>query len=67
MEKCYKETRKEIDKAKADKKSSSLSLDSGSGGGTGPNLKGVEIKAGSLDEVATQYGQALKGYKSTGD
>lgn len=65
MERCYKEAKASKDKDKAAKnKSSSLSLDSGSGGGTATNLSGTEIKAGSLDDVAEQYGRALANKKS---
>lgn len=61
MERCYKEAKA----AKAEAKDkSSLSLDSGSGGGNAPNLAGVEIKKGSLDDVAEQYGKALGNRKS---
>lgn len=57
LEKCYKDAKSA--KAKDSKKDkSSLSLDSGSGGGDAPNLSGVEIKEGSLDEVAAQYAAA---------
>lgn len=61
MERCYKEAKAAKDKAAKDKAKgkSPLSLDSGSGGGTAPNLSGVEVKAGSLDEVAEQYSKAL--------
>jgi len=59
LEKCYKEVKTAKSKdTKTDK--SSFSLDSGSGGGTSPNLSGVEIKEGSLDEVAAQYAAATK-------
>ena len=55
MEKCYKE----VKAAKAaNKKDKPLSLDSGSGGGSALNLSSVEIKEGSLDEVAAQYAAA---------
>lgn len=58
MEKCYKEAKAAKAKDKTDKeKSSPLPLDSGSGGGSAPNLSGVEIKEGSLDEVAEQVGK----------
>jgi hypothetical protein len=59
LEKCYKE----VKAAKSSKKDTkeSLSLDTGSGGGGAPSLKGVEIKEGSLDEVAAQYGKTKFG------
>ena len=63
MEKCYKEV-KAAKKAKPAKDKSSLSLDSGLGGGFTPSLSGVEVKEGSLDEVAEQYGKALANRKS---
>ena len=57
LERCYKE-------AKSSKKDDSeLALDTGTGGGETPGLKGAEIKEGSLDEVASQYANALKGRK----
>ena len=56
MEKCYKEVKAAKEKVNKDK--SSLSLDSGSGGGNAPSLSGVKIKAGSLDDVQKQYAAA---------
>lgn len=55
MEKCYKEVKAE----KGKEKKADIPLDSGSGGGESPNLSGIEVKEGSLDEVAAQYGAAL--------
>lgn len=55
MEKCYKEAKAEITKAKKDaEKKNKLSLDPGSGGGARTSLSGIELKKGSLDEVAAQ-------------
>lgn len=53
MEKCYKEVK--ATKSKDTKEKSSLTLDSGSGGGSTPKLSGSELKSGSLEEVAAQY------------
>lgn len=53
LEKCYKDAKalkdKETPKPKAD-------FDIGGGGGVSESLAGKEIKEGSLDEVAKQYG-----------
>ncbi len=54
LEKCYKAVKTAKDKLKADSKEQNLDLDTGSGGGDAPNLSGVDIKEGSLDDVATQ-------------
>jgi len=59
MRRCYKDARAAKDTAKAKKDKSSLKLDSGSGGGSAPNLSGVEIKSGqSLDEAVAQVAAA---------
>lgn len=58
LEKCYKAAQKA--KSTDSKDKTSLSLDSGSGGGNAPNLAGSEIKEGSLDEVHAQYAAAAK-------
>lgn len=64
MGRCYKEAKAARDKAKKEKDSSSsknLALDSGSGGGSPPNLLGAEIKEGSLDDVAAQVSRTEVG------
>ena len=58
LEKCYKDSKKEL--AKAPKKEQ-LNLDTGSGGGSTPNLAGVDIQEGSLEDVAEQFGKANAG------
>ncbi len=55
LEKCYKVVKATKDKAKAEAKKLNLDLDTGSGGGDSPNLTGVDIKEGSLDEVHKQF------------
>lgn len=60
LERCYKE----VKEAKPKGKKTPISLDSGAGGGSAPNLAGADIKSGSLDEVAEQYGKALAAQKS---
>lgn len=62
LEKCYKDAKAAKAKDKTTDKSRT-DLDTGSGGGSAPNLTDVEIKDGSLDDVAKHYGQALKGAK----
>jgi len=57
MEKCYKQAKAAKDEATKKAKDKSPSLDTGSGGGSGPNLTKTEIKEGSLDDVAEQVGQ----------
>ncbi len=59
MEQCYKEAAKEA-KEKAGKDKSSISLDTGSGGGSPPSLSGVKLKKGSLDEVHAQAAAAAR-------
>ena len=54
LEKCYKTVKTAKDKLKADSKEQNLDLDTGSGGGDSPNLSGVDIKEGSLEEVSAQ-------------
>lgn len=61
MEKCYKEVKA---KSKETKKSS-LSLDTGSGGGNTPNLTGSNIKEGSLDDVDAQISKTAFGAKTS--
>lgn len=59
MARCYKEAK--AAKAKP-KEKSELPLDDGKGGGTPPNLSGVEIKEGqSLDDAVAQIAAASKG------
>lgn len=65
MEKCYKDAKAAKTKDKADKDKPSLPLDSGSGGGETPNLSGVEIKEGSLDEVDAQVAKTTMGAKKS--
>lgn len=67
MEKCYKDAKAAKAKADthADKKKPSLSLDSGSGGGSSPNLSGTEIKEGSLDEVDAQVAKTELGARKS--
>lgn len=62
MERCYKEAK--AAKAKG-KDKSSLSLDPGSGGGSAPNLSGVELKKGSLDEVDAQVAKTELGARKS--
>ncbi len=54
MEACYKAAKKAKDKAKDESKKLNLDLDTGGGGGSAIDLKGVEIKEGSLDDVDAQ-------------
>lgn len=67
MERCYKEAKTAKDKAAKDKgkDKSSLSLDLGSGGGSAPNLSGIEVKEGSLDEVDEQYSKTEFGARKS--
>lgn len=67
MERCYKEAKTAKDKAAAEakKNKSSLPLDSGSGGGNAPNLAGVEIKEGSLDDVDAQVAKTELGARKS--
>ena len=58
LEKCYKEVKAAKDKAEPGRKKPKVDLDMDSGGGSGVNLGKVEIKEGSLDEVAKQYAAA---------
>jgi hypothetical protein len=61
MNRCYKEAKAEADKANKDKdKDKTPALDTGSGGGTAPSLSGVQLKEGSLDEVAEQAAAATR-------
>ena len=57
LEKCYRDAK--AAKAKPVKKDT-LDLDAGSGGGISPNLKGISVQEGSLEDVAKQYGKAIK-------
>lgn len=65
LERCYKEAKAAKDKAKGTKDKSSLPLDSGSGGGSTPNLSGTEIKEGSLDEVDAQVAKTELGTRKS--
>ena len=57
MEKCYKDVK--AAKSKDTKEKSSLPLDSGSGGGSAPNLSGAEIPDGlSLDDAVAHLAKA---------
>jgi len=64
LEKCYKEVKAAKSKESKDK-DKSLSLDTGLGGGSSPNLSGVEIKEGSLDEVDAQVSKTAFGAKKS--
>ena len=55
LEKCYKVVKAAKDKSKAEAKKLNLDLDTGSGGGDSPNLTGIDIKEGSLDDVHKQF------------
>ena len=57
LEQCYRDAKAAKAKNKSTSKSD-LNLDTGSGGGSPANLAGVEIKDGSLDDVANQYAAA---------
>lgn len=59
LEKCYKDAKAAKAKAKPTNRSGT-DLNTGSGGGSAPNLAGVEINDGSLDDVAAQYATAAK-------
>lgn len=64
MEKCYKDARKAKDAAK--KKDKSLNLDTGSGGGSLPQLEGKEIPDDlSLDDAVEAYGKAVGNIRPT--
>jgi chromosome segregation ATPase len=67
MERCYKEVKAAADSKSKDsaKDKSSLTLDSGSGGGSTPNLTSVEIKEGSLDEVDAQVAKTSFGTRKS--
>lgn len=59
LEKCYKEIKEA--KSKDTTKKKSLSLDTGSGGGSSPSLSGTEIPSGlSLDEAVEHLTTAAK-------
>lgn len=65
MERCYKEAKTAKEKASTKKDKSGLPLDKGSGGGETPNLSGVEIKEGSLDEVDAQVAKTSFGSRKS--
>lgn len=61
MEKCYKEVKAAKAKDLKDKEKSSLTLDSGSGGGSSPSLSGEQIPDGlSLDDAVEHLAAASK-------
>jgi hypothetical protein len=59
LEKCYKDAVKVVKAKEADIEKGKVTLDSGSGGGTGVSFSGVELKSGSLEDVTSQAGAVL--------
>lgn len=59
LEKCYKDAVKAVVAKDAKNKKDGVRLDSGSGGGVGESFSGVELTAGSLEDVAAQAGKSL--------
>lgn len=59
LEKCYKNAVKAANAKQAEIDKGKVTLDGGSGGGTAVNYGGVELKAGSLEDVTAQAGKLL--------
>lgn len=59
LEKCYKDAVKAVKDKEADIAKGKVTLDNGSGGGSGMNYGGVELQAGSLEDVTAQAGKIL--------
>jgi chromosome segregation ATPase len=59
LEKCYKDAVSAAKAKDAKNEKEGVRLDSGSGGGGGESLSGVELTAGSLEDVTAQAGKLL--------
>ena len=59
LEKCYRDAVKAKATKEKDAAKNGVRLDTGSGGGDGIGYSGVELKAGSLEDVTAQAGKLL--------
>ena len=59
LDKCYKNAVKAVKDAEAGNKKKGIRPDSGSGGGAGASLSGIELTEGSLEDVTKQAAGAL--------